>query len=82
MTKRLKYTKDILTHMLNNNGATGTNAPQTAKNPQNSNSMRGSSVGGQNAPITVNSRQSEVRLVSASSIDRKGLNTPGNLPKF
>jgi len=22
MTKRLKYTKDILTHMLNNNGAT------------------------------------------------------------
>jgi hypothetical protein len=25
MTKRLKYTKDILTHMLNNNGAkTGT----------------------------------------------------------
>lgn len=32
MTKRLKYTKDILTHMLNNNGATGSNAPQTAKN--------------------------------------------------
>jgi polo-like kinase 1 len=33
MTKRLKYTKDILTHMLNNNG--GGTAPQTAK-PQTS----------------------------------------------
>ena len=32
MTKRLKYTKDILTHMLNNNGTTTSNAPNTAKN--------------------------------------------------
>lgn len=29
MTKRLKYTKDILTHMLNNNNNRGTN-PLTA----------------------------------------------------
>ena len=32
MTKRLKYTKDILTHMLNNNGATGTTAAASSSN--------------------------------------------------
>ena len=34
MTKRLKYTKDILTHMLNNNNGPSSNqqqAPHTAK---------------------------------------------------
>ena len=33
MTKRLKYTKDILTHMLNNNGPStnAQQAPNTAK---------------------------------------------------
>jgi polo-like kinase 1 len=33
MTKRLKYTKDILTHMLNNNGGNGGSGAQTAKAP-------------------------------------------------
>ena len=32
MVKRLKYTKDILTHMLNTNN----NNPQTSKNPSGS----------------------------------------------
>ena len=47
MTKRLKYTKDILTHMLNNNGTAGTAAassnpaPNTAHAPTNPSSMRG-----------------------------------------
>ena len=83
MTKRLKYTKDILTHMLNNNGTTGTNGGMnTAKNQANTNSMRGSSVAGPVGPLTVDSRQSGMRLVSASSLDRKGLTTPASLPKF
>ena len=48
MTKRLKYTKDILTHMLNNNGPAqqnGQSAPNTAKvvpNPQSYRSGMGS----------------------------------------
>ena len=33
MTKRLKYTKDILTHMLNNNGTAGT-AAASSQNQQ------------------------------------------------
>jgi polo-like kinase 1 len=31
MTKRLKYTKDILTHMLNNHGATGVDPPSSSR---------------------------------------------------
>lgn len=82
MTKRLKYTKDILTHMLNNNGTTASNAPNTAKNGANTNSMRGASLGGPSGPLTVNSRQSDMRLVSASSLDRKGPTTPASVPKY
>ena len=42
MTKRLKYTKDILTHMLNNNGPStnAVQAPNTAKVQANPSSMR------------------------------------------
>ena len=82
MTKRLKYTKDILTHMLNNNGAASNAAPNTAKNQPNTNSMRGSSLVGPTGPLTVNSRQSDMRLVSATSLDRKGPNTPASVPKY
>lgn len=57
MTKRLKYTKDILTHMLNNNGGTvPTSGPSTAKNAQVTNSMRGSAINAATGPLTVNSR--------------------------
>ena len=83
MTKRLKYTKDILTHMLNNNGTTSSNvAPHTTKNAPNTNSMRGSSIVGPTGPLTVNSRQNDIRIGSATSMDRKGLSTPASLPKF
>ena len=89
MTKRLKYTKDILTHMLNNNGTAGTaaassqnqQAPNTAHVLSNPSSNRiagmptaASNSGGQTA--TVGSRRSEGRLVSASSIDRRAVGTP------
>ena len=83
MKKRLKYTKDILTHMLNNNGGTlPATGPATAKNAQVTNSMRGSAIPGMTGPLTVNSRQSDARLVSASSLDRKGFTTPASIPKF
>lgn len=82
MTKRLKYTKDILTHMLNNNGPTSANAPQpqapqTAKVQVNPSSMRsgGTAPGnpGNGAPLTaaIGSRRSELRIASASSLDRR-----------
>ena len=77
MTKRLKYTKDILTHMLNNNGpSTNTQqAPNTAKAPVNPSSMRSGTNGSGNpsGPLTaaIGSRRSEQRLVSASSMDRR-----------
>ena len=66
MTKRLKYTKDILTHMLNNNGpSTGQQAPNTAKVQGNPSSMltggNGSTHGQSQAPMTaaIGSRRSE-----------------------
>lgn len=82
MTKRLKYTKDILTHMLNNNGpssnAAGGQAPNTAKVQVNPSSMRTGGTapgnpGSSGAPMTaaIGSRRSEQRLVSASSLDRR-----------
>jgi len=83
MTKRLKYTKDILTHMLNNNaGPIPSAGPSTAKNVQVTNSMRGNAIATTTGPMTVNSRQSDGRLVSASSLDRKGFTTPASIPKF
>ena len=36
MTKRLKYTKDILTHMLNNNGNNQKTATQSSRRTQES----------------------------------------------
>lgn len=39
MTKRLKYTKDILTHMLNNNNNGGGSAPQGQNSAQQSNPL-------------------------------------------
>ena len=77
MTKRLKYTKDILTHMLNNNGPstnTQPQAPNTAKVTVNPTSMRsGGNAPGNPGPMTaaIGSRRSEQRLVSASSMDRR-----------
>ena len=68
MTKRLKYTKDILTHMLNNNNGPSSNAqtaPHTAKNQANPSSMRGGGTApgqpGNQAPLTaaIGSRRSE-----------------------
>ena len=77
MTKRLKYTKDILTHMLNNNGpSSGTTqqAPNTAKVTVNPTSMRsgGTAPGAQPMTAAIGSRRSEQRIVSASSMDRRG----------
>lgn len=37
MTKRLKYTKDILTHMLNNNNTNTVKPPNTASGTSSSN---------------------------------------------
>ena len=82
MVKRLKYTKDILTHLLNNNGPTSgasaqQAAPHTAKVQVNPSSMRsgGTAPGnpGSGAPISsaIGSRRSEIRLASASSLDRR-----------
>ena len=53
MTKRLKYTKDILTHMLNNNGPAQQNgqAPNTAKVQTNPTSMR-SGMGSHSTQLT------------------------------
>ena len=85
MTKRLKYTKDILTHMLNNNGAAGTaagssqerQAPNTAHAPQNPSSMRtGNPTGSAMTSAAVGNRRSEGRLVSASSLNRREIGTP------
>lgn len=49
MTKRLKYTKDILTHMLNNNNNNGNNKMSTATASTNggiSMGGTGSNIGG------------------------------------
>ena len=83
MTKRLKYTKDILTHMLNNNGNAGTTAAQNAQAPhtahaqQNPSSMRaGNQPASGQMTATAGGRRSEGRLVSASSMDRRVIGTP------
>lgn len=83
MTKRLKYTKDILTHMLNNNGNAGTGAvsnaqaPHTAHAVQNPSSMRaGNQAHSGQMTASAGGRRSEGRLVSASSMDRRVINTP------
>jgi len=45
MTKRLKYTKDILTHMLNNNtNGTNSNRPSSSIGPGGSSSSNGQNV--------------------------------------
>jgi len=84
MTKRLKYTKDILTHMLNNNGPASTSgvqqAPNTAKVTVNPSSMRsGGNAVTQPMTAAIGSRRSEQRIVSASSLDRRAqyISEPG-----
>lgn len=46
MTKRLKYTKDILTHMLNNNNTNTVKPPNTASGTSSSNNNGGLTSGG------------------------------------
>lgn len=68
MTKRLKYTKDILTHMLNNNGTKG--GASTA----------GAMMGGTGAPtMSSQSRQGTINT-AVSSKRSMGLSGTGELP--
>ena len=59
MTKRLKYTKDILTHMLNNNTNKGGTTP--------SNGNGGGSTGGMSRMGTVTSAVSSKRSVMSNN---------------
>ena len=63
MTKRLKYTKDILTHMLNNNN--NKNASSTPSNGQNA--MGGGSTGGISRMGTVASAVSSKRSAMSNN---------------
>jgi len=63
MTKRLKYTKDILTHMLNNNNRGGTG---TGTMPASSSGTRRSESG--------SSQAISGGLMSATASDRRPLN--------
>ncbi len=64
MTKRLKYTKDILTHMLNNNG---TSNPSSSGRAQTGASSRRAGEPG-------------MGLMSATASDRRPLNVLNNQP--
>ena len=86
MTKRLKYTKDILTHMLNNNAGTGGAAqsvPASASAGTRSTQMTIASGSQSSAPMTVANRRSDGRMISASSLDRRSgaMPTPGGSMK-
>lgn len=66
MTKRLKYTKDILTHMLNNNKPSG----NLVSSNQN---ILGGSIGGQVTGATTSSSNRNGTISSAVSSKRSGM---------
>lgn len=71
MTKRLKYTKDILTHMLNNNNKGASTAPAMGGT--------GTGTGSSSRPGTISSAVTSKRSVVQSSSGAEGGSMPSTM---
>jgi hypothetical protein len=83
MTKRLKYTKDILTHMLNNNN--GTVKPGTSSDRVNGGGGTGALAGALGSQMTASSSlggtgvPSRMGTITSAISSKRSLNTAGGM---